>query len=87
MEDMLTEYDELEARAADGERVLVQTPKPVAKVYEVQGLRGEYQVTVYPDGRAECTCPDYHHRGHERPCKHILNIRGELPQTGLRARP
>lgn len=83
MNGVLAEYQELEVKATDGSVAYVQAPRETIKVYEVKGLSGDYMVTVGADG-AQCSCEDFKHRGHLRPCKHINGILG-TPQTGLRA--
>jgi|HubBroStandDraft_3_1064219.scaffolds.fasta_scaffold03633_3 hypothetical protein len=77
---LVTEWDELEAKANDGSKVLVQLPRSEHHVWEVQGTQ-EYLVVEH-DGVWTCNCPDFRFRGAERPCKHVL--RCQEPQTGLR---
>lgn len=79
---LVQEYDELEAKANDGERVLVQVPKNEHRVWEVQGSQGAEYLVVEHEGVWTCNCPDFRFRGAERPCKHVDRCR---PQTGLRS--
>ena len=41
----------------------------------------EYTILV-KDGRYSCTCPDFHYRGDERPCKHIKEIKKKIKEEG-----
>jgi len=77
MNELLDEYNELEAKANDGSTVFVQTKKPevYGRIYEVKGLAADYLVSDIA-GVVSCTCPDFQFRGHERPCKHVLLVNG-----------
>lgn len=43
-------------------------------VYPTRSSDGKtiYECYQLPDGRWYCPCADFKHRGHERPCKHLV---------------